>query len=226
MTKDISPDGIILTPDNHSRIIKNETYSMENGIKVSPQLINPLEMLLLEVFVIPSKPYFKQMNLHPNHLTFLSFLFGIIGAYLVYKSRFLWASLFLFLAYLFDCIDGNYARTYDMVTDFGDFFDHSTDIIQMVLLYIAVFLNKDLTKNNKIAFAIVIGILLLFMCVDFGCQEKIYNTKESPSLSILRTFCIGDVNNTIHYVKYSSCATVYLVIIFFMFYFAVKTQKV
>jgi len=198
---------------------------IQNGLKVLPQENNPLDNILLDAFVIPLNPYFKKMNFHPNHLTLLSFLFGIIGAYLVYQSKFLWAALFLFFGYLFDCFDGNYARTYNQVSKFGDFLDHFTDIIQFALLWIAIYFNKDLSKTNKKVFYIVTAILAILMCVDLGCKEAIYNKNESETLAMFKSLCIGDPSKTIHFIKYFSTATLYFVIIFFMFYFELKKQN-
>ena len=37
-----------------------------------------------------------------------------------YNEYYILSSLNLFLFYFWDCMDGNYARTYNMVTKFGD----------------------------------------------------------------------------------------------------------
>ena len=34
----------------------------------------------------------------------------------------------MFVGYFFDCMDGHFARKYNMVTEFGDMYDYITDL--------------------------------------------------------------------------------------------------
>ena len=43
--------------------------------------------------------------------------------------------------YIFDCIDGFYARKYNMTTVFGDWYDHISDIlINLIYIYDIIYL--------------------------------------------------------------------------------------
>ena len=52
------------------------------------------------------------------------------------------------MSYFFDCADGLYARTYNMTTQFGDIYDHSTDVIVFFGIAITVMQEKEKTNNT------------------------------------------------------------------------------
>jgi hypothetical protein len=69
-----------------------------------------------------------------NDMTTVSLIFGVIAVIALYQQN---ASLFVcsyILSYFFDCVDGAYARHYNMVTQFGDWYDHVKDVIVNVLI--------------------------------------------------------------------------------------------
>ena len=45
-------------------------------------------------------------------------------------------AIILLIFYFMDCLDGHFARKYNMVTVFGDYFDHFVDILSLSLLYL------------------------------------------------------------------------------------------
>lgn len=53
------------------------------------------------------------------------------------------------LSYVFDCIDGQYARLYGMTTDFGDMYDHISDVVVTVLVYIVAFQPRTRARSRK-----------------------------------------------------------------------------
>ena len=52
------------------------------------------------------------------------------------------------LGYYFDCIDGPMARKYNMVTVFGDYYDHGTDIICFTLVNYYYFTLYNFSFSN------------------------------------------------------------------------------
>jgi phosphatidylglycerophosphate synthase len=199
-----------------------EDFLKNDGRKTSSEISNPLDNFLLENIIQPLNPKLKMLNVSPNFLTFLSFLNGVIGAFLVYNSKFLLSTIFLFFALFFDHFDGNYARKYKKVTKIGDYLDHSTDIIQIILLYVGVICNSKLEVKDKKIFIIVVSIFLFLSIVDLGCDEKIYVKNESETLSFSKYLCIGNVYSTKNIIKYFSISTAYMVIIIFLVYFEYK----
>ena len=80
-------------------------------------------------------PLFKKANFTPNIITGINIFFCILCIYHLYFNNYNLAVIYLLLAYLFDCLDGFYARKYKMETEFGDLLDHYTDYIFYSCLY-------------------------------------------------------------------------------------------
>jgi phosphatidylglycerophosphate synthase len=148
-------------------------------------------------------------------ITTLSFLSGLLAVYLFYKNHYILSAFFFILGYFFDCIDGNMARQFNMITKFGDLYDHLTDIFVSVALLI-VFIIKNIPIKLKI-FSLTIILFFLFLgCIHLGCQEKYYeliNKKVSNDgvLSKFRNMCKD--KTYIYITKYFGLGTYTVVIV-------------
>ena len=80
-------------------------------------------------------PTFRKLNFTANDITTLSLISGFISVYFLYKKRYILSSIMYFVSYIFDCLDGNYARTYKLVSKFGDYYDHMKDLIIGIMIY-------------------------------------------------------------------------------------------
>ncbi len=70
---------------------------------------------------------FAASRINPNALTVIGFLMNLLAAYLFAYGYFRWAGGMVFLAGLFDMLDGRVARLSNRVTPFGGFFDSVLD---------------------------------------------------------------------------------------------------
>lgn len=70
---------------------------------------------------------FAASSINPNALTVIGFLMNLLAAYLFAYGYFRWAGGMVFLAGLFDMLDGRVARLSNRVTPFGGFFDSVLD---------------------------------------------------------------------------------------------------
>ena len=159
-----------------------------NGKKVPDNEESPLDYIYINLAVI-TKPFYKKLGFTPNIITTLS----IISAYFMYyyfrNEKYAYSSLFLLLSYYFDCLDGNFARTYDMVTITGDYYDHISDIITLLLFLYGVY-KSNASSNTKKFNYIVVSIFTFLMLIHIGCIYNKYENKfESPSLSITGPLC-------------------------------------
>jgi phosphatidylglycerophosphate synthase len=165
---------------------------------------------------------YNKLGLTPNMVTTLSLITGIISAYMIHIKKYKLAGILFFIAYYFDCVDGKLARTYNMTSKFGDYYDHFSDIIKFILIMYVLY------KDNIIKFkniGIIILLLVILCLYHLGCQQGIYtdDTKptESPTLDILKPSKESALIN-IHNTKYFGCGTFYIIlslIIFFWNYF-------
>lgn len=186
---------------------------------------NPVDKFLLKGCDYLMSP-FKQLNFTPNGITTLSNICSIIGLYGFTQNNPLLFYVFIWLGYFFDCFDGYYARTYNMTTVFGDYYDHISDMILLGLFlyftydrysYLATF-----SMGTCVA-GISLIVLLLLMGKHIGCQERIHEDKgngehKSHSLSPLKMLCTNkeDIKWTKYFGIGTGFAVLYTVVLILM----------
>jgi phosphatidylserine synthase len=133
---------------------------------------------------------FYNLGLTPNMVTTLSIVFGLLAAYAII------------------------ARKYQMVSKFGDLYDHIGDLLKFIaVLYALFYSKKEKTTDKQWFYLFIILILGMLQVVHMGYQECIYNKKEeSEYLNIVRLLCVDEENaeTIIHFTKYFGCGTWYL----------------
>jgi phosphatidylglycerophosphate synthase len=124
------------------------------------------------------------------------------------------------MSYYLDCVDGHYARKYNMTSKFGDYFDHYSDILKILLLLYCMY-QKD--KKMAMINSIILGVLLVLMTVHFGCQQKIKEEKheDEPFMNISKQFCPDP--NWIHKTKHFGSGTFYLIVLMMILYTKFKS---
>lgn len=100
----------------------------------------------------------------PNIFTACSFVSRVVSLYNLVNDRFEIAAGTFLLGYMFDCLDGYYARKYDKCTTFGCYFDHTNDLLTSLLFFVVV-----LKKGMYIT-----ATLLLLMGV-FAVNQAVYD---------------------------------------------------
>ncbi len=204
-----------------------------DGKKIPKHLECPIDTFILDEIVIPLNPVFKTLGATPNILTGVSGIFGLLSVYSVYKSNYALGALLFLLSYVFDCFDGNFARTYNMVTPFGDWFDHIKDQTVNALLLLALLFKTDLTMNTKVWFVFVFMMLALLMCSYLNFQERHYheNNKvpaehKSETLGFLSFLYTPEEKEHTNFFRFFGCGTLHLVVVFFLLYFHVIKKNV
>jgi phosphatidylglycerophosphate synthase len=185
------------------------------GRKIDKIYENPIDNILIDLAHWMNINLFRTLHFTPNILTTISLLFGIMAPYFYYKKRYALSSLCFMLAHLFDCADGDYARTFNMVTVFGDYYDHIGDITKVVLLIYVILIHKiDITL--KIGFIVTFITLGFMSCVHLGCQERIYDPDADDFLSNLKPLCKDKKN--IVWSRYFGVGTNILFVSLFLFF--------
>ena len=169
-------------------------------------------------------PSFKKINFTPNDITSLSNISMCITLLLLLQLKYYWAGLFLILSYFFDCLDGCFARTYNQVTEFGDKYDHYSDIIKNVSFLLLLYTINPTKFMNVLPIIIIFFILAM---MHLGCQELLYNKEESGTLSYNKLLCsvkdktnIEKIKEELLKTKYFGCGTYYLILFLILVYYA------
>lgn len=185
--------------------------------KLSDEQENPIDRLLL-IFTSKCLPYFNRLKMTPNHLTTIGFLLGILSIYLVYNDHIWLAILPLILRYVFDCADGQYARHYNMTSNFGDLYDHITDVVFAVGIIMLVLIKTTRPKNQILGSLLVMILMHVLAMIHFGCQESIYKTnKPSLSMRFVKPLC-KNPEKLIKYTRFFGSGTQYVVFIFWIIF--------
>lgn len=184
---------------------------------------NPLDNFLIQLSdnVCPQLYY---VSFTPNMITTLSNITCILIILLLLNANYYWAALVVMIMYYFDCLDGHFARKYDMVTVFGDYYDHISDLSKIIaILLVLYYINPD--KFFKIIPIIVfMGIM---MAVHMGCQELLYENNESNTLEPTKKLCpvknhndTDIIKKTLEFTKLFGCGTFYITIALSIIYYA------
>ena len=143
--------------------------------KIEREHENPIDDII--ILICEKTQYiFHDIGFNPNGITTLSLLFGIMSSIQILNKNFIFAGILYFISYFFDCMDGNMARTYNQVTVFGDYYDHISDIIKIVLILTSLYI-VDSKKIIKIFPFILILSLLSFY--HLSCQELYFNNEAN-----------------------------------------------
>ena len=127
---------------------------------------------------------------------------GLAAAYALWKGYITVFIVLFLIAYLFDCVDGYMARRYNQETVFGDYYDHISDIVKVLVLLTVFFYKYPL--HTLLPVLGVLGFLIFMMCIYFGCSQRHINKEGTgETLDILQKLCNSD--DAIHWAKYFSC---------------------
>ena len=163
---------------------------------------NPIDNFLY--LFVPSQSKYMEC-LTPNHITTVSLIFGLLSIYCLYKNKYVYSAIAFFISYFYDCVDGFHARRLNMETTFGDWYDHTTDIVVSVILTIMILFK---IKKYKRTFVISLIVLSIGLCLHMGCQQKFYGGSENESLNMLPTVCKN--KRSIHLTKIFGSGTIVL----------------
>jgi len=180
--------------------------------KISDNLDNPIDTFLYKIIDLHLEFYYKN-NFTPNKITTLSLISGLLSGYAFYKDQYMISALLFLLSYYFDCVDGKFARKYNMVTKFGDIYDHISDVTKVGVLVLLMYYNSKNKLDNKFKKVIIPGIILYILLTLFlECQEKIYDKNESEIILQFNVFTPNQCKNNIKYLRYFSPITIIIYI--------------
>lgn len=173
-----------------------------------------------EFYILANKlnPYFYNLGFTPNMLTALSFIFTLLSMTMFYKDYRILAMIFYLVNFYFDCADGIFARTYKMESDYGDFLDHFTDLIGMLLLILILYI-----KNKNLLIKLIpIAILLIFIIAnDHGCskiEKEKNNIKvlKSKTIDFTKHLCL--IKNPIFIYLFNNATVIIFICLVLLFY--------
>jgi phosphatidylglycerophosphate synthase len=157
-------------------------------------------------------PSVYSLGFTPNMITSLGNVSTAIFIYFFIQKRFYLSAFFFLLAYIFDCLDGYLARSYNMTTEFGDLYDHTSDLIKIISYFYLLF-NTNLNLFLKVL--PIILICTLFTFIHFAHQEMYYGKPgDSVTLQIFNMFSLAstkeEAEKYLPFTRYFGCGSTIL----------------
>ena len=174
--------------------------------KVPEHLASPIDNIFYQLSDVVC-PLLKKLNFTPNLITTIGLFLGLLSIYFIHKGLYLVGVVFLWLCFFTDCLDGHFARKYNMETVMGDYYDHFRDIFVISTI---VFLTMTKTTHKEVYF-VILAFFLSMMVLQIGCQEC--NTaypENNDCLGTLKKVCPKP--ELIHKTRYFGCGTFILVL--------------
>lgn len=186
-------------------IPRNQT-ELSAGTKIPSSQENPLDVYNIKL-VDKLCGVFKSFNFTPNGITTFSLIFGLTSLAFLWIRNFVGFAVCYYISYLFDCLDGHYARKYKMVSKFGDTYDHVKDVsvVSGMLVILCMRYKKDPVVWRNFVIATV--IMSVLMSAQLGCQERLYPKNESGTLEFTKKLCVGKPEKSIQITKWFGCGT-------------------
>lgn len=175
------------------------------------ELDNPLDNIMTDLAELTA-PMYKIFEMTPNQLTTISLIFGVLSSPLLHYG-YNYASAFIFLlSFYFDTVDGVYARKYNMITVFGDYYDHICDILKVILLFYVMWSKIHIVLPVTAAFAV-----MTYIHLNFHEQLNLEQRKGFFSLIDIK-FPPNKLKKYMGYTKYFSSGSITSVIMAFIIY--------
>lgn len=167
--------------------------------KIESHLENPIDDLFL-ICCECMCPIVHFFRLTPNHITTISNIFSLIGIYYLHTQNPIKTFGFMVSGYFLDCLDGHYARKYKMCSTFGDYYDHISDILILIVFCFVFWIDYShtffiLSFTTRCFMFSFFALFALLTGYHIACQETYHyhnsqKANRSQSLTILRILCI------------------------------------
>lgn len=193
--------------------------------KITKDIDNPIDNYLIDL-ADKISPFFYKTGHTPNMITTYSLITGLIACHFLWKGHVLWFAIFYAISYFFDCMDGHFARKYEMTSKFGDMYDHIKDVLVVVLIIIIIY--KRCRKNISIPVIIVFAVSTLLAGAHLGCQQR-YCTEDdedpedSKFLNKARVLCPN--KEYIKWTRFFGTGTYNLILILIISYICYSSSK-
>lgn len=187
--------------------------------KIPRELENPIDNILIDG-VQYLHPIFYDLGFTPNGITLLSGICQFTSLWYVYTGYYIASGSLFFLGYMFDVMDGNYARKYQMTSPLGDKLDHYKDIAVMAGLGYLTVVHPLFTWPIRLMLWSGGIFFTGTMAIYLGAQDQVYAKKNatdvSQSLKWLQKLCHYDPVYVLKYVRWLNTGSANLIVSLFI----------
>ncbi len=115
--------------------------------------------------------WIQSLEIHPNYFTLLSLFFGIGFSYFLLAGELIISAIMVNLLYLFDNLDGQWARIKKMTSSFGALFDSLVDgwNITIVIVSVGIYLYG---KEQNVYYLYFTLLFFILSFLDFALEKN------------------------------------------------------
>lgn len=176
--------------------------------KIPSRLENPIDNVIYYIIEYVA-PTFYELGFTPNMITTMGNICTLIFIYYFLKKEFTLSAVFFFFSYVFDCLDGYIARSYNMVSEFGDYYDHISDGLKTLAFVILLIITN---KRLALFYLPISTLIFILMCFHLANQEIYYDKPEvSKTLQTFKSLTNSktkeDAEEIMKYSRFFGCGT-------------------
>jgi phosphatidylglycerophosphate synthase len=134
---------------------------------VPPDEVSPVDNLIIDAFMPLAEPA-VEAGVTPNHLSLVGGALALAAIAFLAAGYTLWFVLLFGLSYVFDALDGWYARSFHLFSPYGEMLDHGKDMLVVVLLALVVVFKL----RAKPLLIVAIGLLYFVSLAAEGCTQR------------------------------------------------------
>jgi len=135
---------------------------------------------------------FRSMGLTPNMVTFMALVVRMIGVWCLWNRYYVMFVVFMYAGMLLDSMDGTMARKFNMFSNFGDAFDHYSDLYVYIIIFAIMVCRLKHNVTLLILFAVLIFLISWLSIIMMGtCSLYKHNGHSSGvvSYNVAQKFC-------------------------------------
>ena len=185
--------------------MKNSTFKKQRQKygKCNLELEEPISKLLYYI----SYRISKKINMNPNLITTSRLLIMFLVYYLIHKNYLIVPGILYLFCYFLDHLDGEMSRQNKTYTLFGDYYDHSVDLLYELpvfyLLYLKYREGKLYYLYIIIFFTLIINSSILVLFQESQISEKNNKAKSNIISNFLRIYSGLHGKDPILYYKFN-----------------------
>jgi len=151
---------------------------------ITPSASNNIILWLLSYLCLPISKLFNYFKFTPNFLTFLSFIFMVLGCRELLNENLSNFCFLLLISVILDICDGQVARLSKNINNTKIDLDHLSDIIKICFIY----LSFGILLNNKITWIYIFSanFFYLFHCILHTKLNEINKQNQKKNIKILK----------------------------------------
>lgn len=158
--------------------ILNILSKLKNKAPYNRNLSFSVDILFFDWLAFPITNLLARIKfITPNSITIISGILGICAAYYFYLNEILIGTIYIYISFLLDCVDGNLARKTNQTSKIGAKLDKLTDSIKKAACIVAL---VYISTWNII-------LLIALVLIHYGLQRIFPQKYSEPKLTKFAT---------------------------------------